>query len=189
MRVFISSERGFVRRISRMLALSIAMSGASLGLGGVETAAAGIPQIVRVAVVDMQRVLNETRAGKRARTELEKSSAVKQGKLDKHREALEADQAKLATLGGSALAQAQEKLQHDYYELQRMYTEMQQTLAEHEARTLEKVYRDCQGLTATMAKDFGLNLVLIRDQSTVLYTDASIDLTNEVIARYDRKYP
>jgi Skp family chaperone for outer membrane proteins len=69
-----------------------------------------------------------------------------------------------------------------------MYMTLQQELAEQEARTLEKMYANCQGLAKDLAKDFGLDLVLIRDQSTVLYVASGVDLTAEMIKRYDKKY-
>ncbi|PRP90594.1 periplasmic chaperone [Enhygromyxa salina] len=183
------SEHGLVRRVSRVALLSASLFGASLAVNAaVPVAAAAVPEIGKVAVVDMQRILNETAAGKKARKDLETSSLAKQKKLDKRRQKLEADQAKLGNLSGDAQQQAQEKLQRDYMELQSMYMTLQQELGEQEARTLEKMYANCQKLAKDLAKDFGLDLVLIRDQSTVLYVASGVDVTDEVIKRYNKKY-
>lgn len=176
-------------RLSRAAALSVAMFGVSLSVPALcPTAEAAVPDIGKVAVIDMQRILNETSAGKKARKDLESSSLAKQKKLDKRRQKLEADQAKLGQMQGDALMQAQEKLQRDYYELQSMYMTLQQELAQQEAQTLEKMYQNCQSLAKDLAKDFSLDLIMIRDQSTVLYVGTGVDLTEEVIKRYDKKY-
>jgi outer membrane protein len=176
-------------RFASITLLSAALFGTSLAASSIEPVAnAAVPEIGRVAVVDMQRILNETAAGKQARQDLETASAAKQKKLDKRRQKLEEDQAKLAGLKGDALLEAQEKLQRDLYELQSMYMTLQQELAEQESRTLEKMYANCQELAKDLAKDFSLDLVLIRDQSTVLYVATGVDLTEEVIKRYDKKY-
>ena len=176
-------------RLSHAAALSIAMFGVSLSVPALcPTAEAAVPDIGKVAVIDMQRILNETSAGKKARKDLESSSLAKQKKLDKRRQKLEADQAKLGQMQGDALMQAQEKLQRDYYELQSMYMTLQQELAQQEAQTLEKMYQNCQSLAKDLAKDFSLDLIMIRDQSTVLYVGSGVDLTEEVIKRYDKKY-
>ncbi|KIG18153.1 Outer membrane protein H precursor [Enhygromyxa salina] len=177
-------------RLSQLALLSVAMFGTTLAVSAVEPTAkaASVPEIGKVAVVDMQRILNETAAGKKARKDLETSSLAKQKKLDKRREKLEADQAKIGSLKGDAQQQAAEKLQRDYYELQSMYMTLQQELAEQEGRTLEKMYANCQILAKELAKDFSLDLVLIRDQSTVLYVANGVDLTDEVIKRYDKQY-
>ncbi|NVB41488.1 OmpH family outer membrane protein [Pseudenhygromyxa sp. WMMC2535] len=177
-------------KLRRLLGVALLSTSLFTGAALVEssTAEAAVPDVGKVAVVDMQRILNETSAGKSARQKLESASTSKQKKLDKRRQKLEQDQTKLAQLQGDALAQAQEKLQRDYYELQSMYMTLQQELAEQEARTLEVMYANCQSLAKEMAKDFKLDLVLIRDQTTVLYVADGVDLTNEVIKRYDKKY-
>ena len=178
-----------MRRLAHVAVLSVSVFSASLMVSAVEPAAqAAVPEIGKVAVIDMQRVLNETAAGKKARKDLETSSLAKQKKLDKRRQKLEGDQAKLNSLQGDALMQAQEKLQRDYYELQSMYMTLQQELAEQEAATLEKMYANCQKLAKELAKDFSLDLVLIRDQSTVLFVGSGLDLSGEIIKRYDKKY-
>jgi len=188
-----STLRSPLTTLARVAVLSATVFGLGLGAGVASeslssSAAAAVPEIGKVAVVDMQRILNETKAGKKARKDLESASLSKQQKLDKRQKKLESDQAKLSGLQGEALLAAQEKLQRDYYELQSMYMTLQQELAEQEARTLEKMYLNCQKLAKDMAKDFDLDLILIRDQSTVLYVGSGVDLTAELIKRYDKKY-
>ena len=61
-------------------------------------ASAEVPKVRKLAMVDMQRVLNETKAGKHARKKLESASKSKQAKLDKRRRKLEADRDYLARL-------------------------------------------------------------------------------------------
>ena len=176
-------------RLVRSALLAVSVFGATLAVdAATPSAQAAVPDIGKVAVVDMQRILNETAAGKKARKDLESSSLAKQKKLDKRRQKLEQAQSQLGSLSGEAQLAAQEKLQRDYYELQSMYMTLQQELAEQEARTLEKMYSNCQSLAKDLAKDFSLDLVLIRDQSTVLYVASGVDVTDDVIKRYNAKY-
>ncbi|MFV8754375.1 OmpH family outer membrane protein [Nannocystaceae bacterium ST9] len=178
-----------IRKLTITSLLGLAIFAGQAGASGlVSRAHAAIPEIGKIAVVDMQRVLNETSAGKQARKDLETASSAKQKKLDKLQKKFEEGQAKLGQLEGDALLAAQEKLQADYYELQSMYMTLQQELAEQESRTLEKMYGNCQTLAKDMAKELALDLVLIRDQSTVLFAAEGLDLTDEVIKRYDKKY-
>jgi outer membrane protein len=181
-----------IRRLTITALLGLAMfagQAAAPGLVGLSGMAhAAVPEIGKIAVVDMQRVLNETAAGKQARKDLETASSAKQKKLDKLQKKFEEGQAALAKLQGAALTEAQEKLAADYYELQTMYMTLQQELAEQESRTLEKMYGNCQTLAKDMAKEMSLDLVLIRDQSTVLFVAEGVDITDEVIKRYDKKF-
>ncbi|MEE9383471.1 MAG: OmpH family outer membrane protein [Nannocystaceae bacterium] len=151
-------------------------------------AMAGIPGASKIAMVDLQRVLNETDQGKKARANLESSSKRKQQKLDKKRTKLESEQVKLKNLSGPALQAAQEKLQRDMMEWQSMYMALQQELQQQEGRLVEKIYTNCQGLVADLAKEMKLDLVLVRDNMTVIYAQDGYDITKRVIERYNKKH-
>ena len=56
-------------------------------------------------------------------------------------------------------------------------------LVRHGHRTLTfDLFAEC------FEKENGLDLVLIRDQTTVLYAEKSLDVTAELIGRYDKKF-
>lgn len=151
-------------------------------------ASAAVPKVRKLAMVDMQRVLNETKAGRAARKKLEKSSKSKQAKFDKKRERLESEAAKLGALSGAKLAAAQEKLQRESMELQQMLMALEQELATQQQKLLETMYSNSQGIVETMAKDKGLDLVLVRDPMTVIYVKEGLDITSDVVKQYDKKY-
>lgn len=152
-------------------------------------ATAEVPQLRKLAMVDMQRILNETKAGKRARNELEASSKSKQQKLDKKKSKLESDFAKLRSLQGQELAAAQERLQKESMELQSTLMALQNELAQHEGKLLEKMYQNSQAIVAKLATEKGIDLVLVRDDMTVLYAKNGLDITDDVIRSYDKKHP
>ncbi len=178
-----------ITRFTRAVLTTLVLAGGVGALATPVTAHAAVPDVRKIAMVDMQQVLNETKQGKKARKDLETSSLTKQKKLDKKRVSMEAEQAKLKNLSGDRLMAAQEKLQRDYMEWQSMAMTLQQELAEQEAKMLEKIYLNCQGLVSSIAKEKGLDLVLIRDESTVLYAQSSLDITSDVISRYNKKFP
>ena len=87
-------------RLVRSALLAVSVFGATLAVdAATPSAQAAVPDIGKVAVVDMQRILNETAAGKKARKDLESSSLAKQKKLDKRRQKLEQAQSMLPTRG------------------------------------------------------------------------------------------
>ena len=152
------------------------------------TAEAAVPNVGKIAMVSMQRVLNETNAGKKARASLESDSKKKQAKLDKKRKALEAATGKLQGMSGQELQMAQEKLQRDYMELQSMYQALTVELAEKEAKMLEKIYLNAQTVAKDIAKKDNVDLILIRDETTVLYTESGFDITAQVVKAFNAKY-
>lgn len=153
-----------------------------------QVAAAEVPGLKKIAMVDMQRVLNETKEGKKARTELETSSKSKQEKLDKKRTQLESDASKLGSMKGAQLAAAQEKLQRESMELQSMLMTLEQELGEQHNRTLESMYKRAQDIVSKLAKERGIDLVLVRDQMTVIYAKDGLDITEEVVKLYNGKH-
>jgi outer membrane protein len=180
-------------RSLRTLLAGLLFVGAPLGLGLATSLAAGdasaeVPKVKKLAMVDMQRVLNETKAGKAARTKLEKSSKSKQAKFDKKRAALESEAGKLGSLKGQELAAAQEKLQRESIELQNMLMALEQELGDQHNKLLESMYANAQAFVADLAKEKGLDLVLVRDPMTVIYAKESLDITTEVVSRYDAKH-
>ena len=160
---------------------------ASLAFGGTIAAApsadAGVPAVRKVALVDMQQVLNKTKQGKKARAKLEKSSEAKAKKLEARRQKLEKQMTAAQSKQGAELAKAQEDLQRQYMELQQMYQQLQQDLGAQEGELLEQIYKNSQALVSELAKEYGVDLVLIRDQSTVIYASSGMDITTELVKR------
>ncbi|MBC8071405.1 MAG: OmpH family outer membrane protein [Deltaproteobacteria bacterium] len=151
--------------------------------------AAEVPAVRRLALVDMQRVLNETKAGVRARNELETSSKSKQDKVDKKRKKLEADAGKLKSLSADKLVAAQETLQRESMELQQMMMTLEQELGDQHNKMLEKMYKNASEIVAKVAKEKTIDLVIVRDAMTVIYAKDGLDITSDVVKLYDAKHP
>jgi len=181
--------RTILRRLLPAAALALGVTGVSLAPVMVAPAHAALPKLRGVAVVDMQKVLMDTKQGQAARKKLEESSKAKQDKLDAKRKKLEADQGKLKNLTGEKLAQAEESLQKDYMEMQQIYMTMQQELAAQEGRVLEDIYKNSQTIIDKIAAEMELDLVLLRDESTVLFVLPGLDVTDTLVKRYNAKYP
>ena len=165
-------------------------------LGAALTVAAGaslVPQpaqaapakLEKIAVVDTQRVLMETKQGRAAKKDLEKAMARSQSKLERKANELQKQfqdlQAKAAMLSQSEVMRRQQ-------ELEQLYNESSQQLAEKEALLAEKIYRNVQKIVKQMALEDGIQIVLARSSLTVLYAAPALDLTNKVIVAYDKKH-
>ena len=181
-----------ITKISTRLLRSTLAAAVLVGVPAVvaptQAQAADVPAVGKVAMVDMQRVLNETKAGQKARKSLEQSSAAKEKKFEKRRNELEAEVAKLRTLKGQQLAAAQEKLQQESMELQSMFMALEQELSQQQNKILETMYRNSSEIVSKLAKDKGLDLVLVRDQMTVIFAKDTLDITAEVVKLYDQKF-
>ncbi|MBL4685792.1 MAG: OmpH family outer membrane protein [Nannocystaceae bacterium] len=175
--------------VFQSISLALAVSVGAVSFSAMPaTANAAVPAVKKLAMVDMQKVLNDTKAGRAARKKLESQGKSKAAKFEKKRNKLEADFSKLQTLKGPTLAAAQEQLQKDQLELQNFYSTMQQGLMEDEAKLTEKIYKNTAAIVKAISTEKGLDLVLVRDPMTVIYAKDGLDITTEVVKRYDAKH-
>ena len=87
------------------------------------------------------------------------------------------------------LIAAQERLQRESIELQNMLMALEQELGEQHNKLLEAMYKNSQGIVERLADELGLDMVLVRDPMTVIYASDGLDITEVVVAEYDRAYP
>jgi outer membrane protein len=178
-----------MRTLLATLILGCALTANPLGVG---SAHAGVAQIKKLAVVDVQRVILETAHGKRAKKELEKTFAKNNAKLERKakelQQQLEDLQAKAAMLSEAEVLRRQQELMRKDAELQELYMKSQEELASKEALLTEKIYDNVAAIVKQMALEESLQVVLVRSSSTVLYANPKLDLTNKVIVVYDKKH-
>ena len=151
-------------------------------------AKASVPAVRKIAIVDLQRVLSETKAGRNARKTLEASAKAKQRKLEKRQQELQANLEKAQRLAGPELAAAQERLQREYMEMQQTMFTLQQDLAQQEAKLLETMYTNSQRIVTKLAKSRNYDLVLVRDPGTILHANEGLDITSEVVKLYNKAH-
>lgn len=156
------------------------------------TALAGVARLERVALVDVQRCIIETREGKRAKKDLEKTFAKSQARLERKAKDLQKKlqdlQAKAAMLEQSKLLARQEELMRAEMELQQLQEQLQQDIMEKEALLTEKIYKKVASIVRQIALEEKVQVVLVRSEMTVLFAKPQLDLTNRVIVAYDKKY-
>ncbi len=138
----------------------------------------------KVAYVDLQRTLAETKIGKQAKKKLEKDQARKQKDLDKATKELEKKYEELnkqrAVLKPKVLRQREMEIQQAYVQLQDKYLKLQQELAQMEAKLVRDIFGKAAPVIEKIAKRDGITIVLEKSQSAVLWADPGIDITNEV---------
>ncbi|NVB41487.1 OmpH family outer membrane protein [Pseudenhygromyxa sp. WMMC2535] len=183
-----------LRTRSLLLASTLAVSalGVSATMLAPVTAAAAVPQTKKIALVDLQRVLLETTQGKKAKKNLESAIAKSGAKLERKAKDLQSKfddlQAKAAMLSEAELMRRSQELQAAELELQQLYQEEQEDLLKKEELLMEKIYKNTAAIVKAMAKEEGIQIVMVRSELTVLYANPQLDVTNKVIVAYDKKF-
>ncbi len=145
---------------------------------------------VRIAVVDLQRALNETDDGRRAKARLKRLFKQRQTDLDERQNELKALKEEIeraseeGTLSESALRERAEEYQKAFVELQSTYMEYQRELAEKEADMTSSIIARMERILVSLGESEGYTLILERGEGGVIWTSAT-DLTDNLVERYN----
>ncbi len=145
----------------------------------------------RLAIVDVQRVVNDSIAGKAAKSNLEGQISKAKLKLAGLKSEFEKQKSELekqsAILSGAALEQRKEALGKKQVEFQRAYQDMQQELAKANDKEIGKVIKQVNEVVQDLADKRGYAFVFEKDRQSVLFASGRIDITEEVISALDKK--
>ncbi len=173
-------------------ALTLCLATALFAGAAPATAVAAVPKLEKIAIVDVQRCLMETKEGRTAKQDLERTFTKGQAKLDAKAKKLEAGirdlQAKASMLSQAELQKREQELMRSQAELQQLGMELQEEVANKEALLTEKIYTKVAAIVKQVALEEGVQVVLVRSELTVLYSTPKLDLTNRIIVRYDKKH-
>jgi outer membrane protein len=154
-------------------------------------AAASAGPTVKVAFVDVQRVLARSAAGVAAREQLEREKATMQKEMDGRRQELEKLREEIEKKGPLMTADTrrdkQDQFERKRRDAARMADDFQKELEKKEQGLLQKVLVDVSGVVERVGKQRGYLLVVERRGATVLYAAPEADLTEEIIRVYDQE--
>jgi outer membrane protein len=171
----------------RMKTTVAAAATALLCLVGAATAPAEEP--VKIAYVDMQRALNESKAGKKALGELQRLMEERKSGLQKQKEALEKKKDELDKQGLLLNEETRKGRENEIRTLERDYSrslsDLKEEFGRRENEFTDGIRKDLLKVIEKIGKEGGYTLVLEKQYSAVLYAPANIDLTETLIKRYD----
>jgi outer membrane protein len=148
---------------------------------------------VRIAYIDVQRVLARSAAGVAAREQLEREKAGMQRDMDGKRQELEKLRDELDKKGPLMAADArrerQELFERKRRDAARQMDDYQKELEKKEQALLQRVLQDLSSVIDRLGKDRGCYLIVEKRGASVLYASADADLTDEVIRAYDQQAP
>ena len=165
------------------------LSIAALTLFGLTFGATAAHADVKLAFVDMQRALLEVKEGKAAKKALEKMKTQRQADLDNKQTELKNLQknfeAQKDFMKPEVKAEKSAEFQKKLADLQMTYAKLQKELAMEEAKLTKGIFGRMGRILASMGKEQSLTMVFEKTESSILWAPQSLDLTNELIRRFD----
>ena len=143
---------------------------------------------VKLGYVDLRRALHETEDGHKAESSLKKVFVQKQKELDEQQEdvkkAIEDLNKKRTLLPADTVRQKESELQERVAKVQQTYMRHQQDLAAKEEEATRPIVERLQRIIAKIAAAENFTMILDKNQG-VVFAKPHLDLTNEVIRRYN----
>ncbi|HTN53119.1 MAG TPA: OmpH family outer membrane protein [Anaeromyxobacter sp.] len=147
----------------------------------------------KLGYVDLQRALREVDEGRVATQTLQKDKDEKQHQLDAKKdefEKLKNDFERQATvMSEQAKKDKAGELDRKAGELQQLFMALQKSIAEGEEKAMRGIIDRMQGIAKEIAEADGFTMVLEKNSSGIFYAPPSLDLTNELVRKYNARYP
>lgn len=164
----------------------------SLGIASVSLAL-GLPSFAaetKVGTVDMQEALKSVSAGKKAKAQLEKEFNAKKKELDTEQAAIkkmgEEYEKQTLLLSDEARAKKQAELQKRVMKFQEQTARAQAEIQQKQNDLTQPIVEKLKKTIDELAEKRAYTVVLEKSGNSVLYSLPKDDLTNDVIAAYEK---
>jgi len=162
-----------------------------LSLAFVLTFVSFVKADVKIGVVDLYRVLNESEEGKKAVSELQslldsrqKTLEEKQKKIQALREEYEK---KKSVLSEEARKSKEEEIERLGRDLQRTAADYQVELQKKQNEITQSMLKEIRQIINEFAQKEGYNLILEKAEQFIIYNTANIDVTDKIISLFNQK--
>jgi outer membrane protein len=147
----------------------------------------------RVAVIDVQKVLTQSSAGKVAYEKLKKmqDDRMERAKgMDEELRKLDADiSTKRLSLSEDKLADMQKQLAEKRISMQRYAQDAEREIGEARDRELQGLEAKIKPVIDGIGKEMGLAAIFNKFESGLVYASEAIDITDTVIKRFNEAQP
>jgi outer membrane protein len=151
--------------------------------------ASGAAAEMKIGVVDLQKAMELSEEGQKAKAlfqkkveQVQKDLKAKQDELGLLKE--EIDRQSLL-LSDDARMEKQSSYQLGLKDFKRQYEDAQEELRLEDAKLSEKIIKDLQAIIEDFGGKEGYDLILEKTQSAVMYRNAKYDVTSKIIILYD----
>lgn len=167
---------------------------AGLAVWGVLIGAAAAAQAqdpLKIGVVDLRKVVLESKPGQAHRADRDKTIKERSDKLGKEDAAIRAMQEQLEkdklVLTDKQKEQKQKEIAEKIAALQKASQAAQQEISKRDNEVLKKADALLHSIVAEIGKQEKLSMVVDRNQPGLVWIDAPVDITDKVIKVYETK--
>ena len=174
--------------------VGLALLTVMLLVGGCRSGHSTVPTSMRIGVVDPQRVLGETNAGKKAKEMLASFAKNRQALIEleeKELRRMEEDFVKQGSvLSATAKREREEQFRRRMSEYQQKVTDLNREVQDKQKEVLDGFRDKIETLSGKVAKRLERQAVFDRGRGgPTLYFDETVDVSSQVIEEFNKTYP
>jgi len=152
---------------------------------------ASAEEAIKIGVVDIEQALVSTDEGKAAREEITRKNREARAQVEpmmEQRNALAEElKGKKYVLSDDALFQKQVQLAELENKIKSKIDELEGQLKIEQGKMLAPLQTKMQGIIEAIGKEQGFTLILARNNPYVMYSREALDITDLVVARFNKK--
>jgi len=144
-----------------------------------------------IAIIDVQRILQESLASKSVQKQLEAQRSTFQNEIEKEENGLRQAEQTLSQqrtkLSAQEYADREQQLKQRFLTVENHVQKRRKVLDQSYAEAMAAVRAALVDIVSSLARERGANLVIVKQQA--LWTDLPLDITDDVLKRFDQKMP
>lgn len=145
---------------------------------------------VKIGYIDMQKAIQETSAGKKAKKDLEEDFNKKKKELEKKEADLkkmnEDFEKKAMVLSDEVRGKKQQELQQEMLKYREMVGKSQMDIQKKERDLTQPIIDGLRKVITDIAEKDGFTVILERSEQSVLWAKKDIDLTDRIIQEFEK---
>jgi outer membrane protein len=177
------------RIVLSILAAAVATSAMAQAGAAPVSASAPASGPARIGIIWVERLVQESAVGKEAFARVKKLNDQKKDEAEKLAKELREMEQKLADQGQSMTDDKRDQLQKSYQEkaiaYKRFNDDAQRILEEAQKKELETLEKRVLPVIQQVGKEKGFTVIFNKFQAGLVYADDSVDVTDEVLKRFN----
>lgn len=145
---------------------------------------------VKIGYIDLQKILNESNSGKAAKEKIAKKVQEYEVQIGQQQKDLKSAKDELEKqallLSDEARSQKERDYQQKLKELQRFTKDIREELRMKDADFTHKILDEIIKIVEKMGAEKGYTAIFEKNESSLVYADEKIDLTGELLKRYNQ---
>lgn len=169
--------------------LGLALTVSTASIAAAQPAAAPAQGQLRIAVIDTEKILLSSTAGKKAMADLKKLQETKENDLRARAQELKDLQAKIndgrLSLAQDKLADMAKQAEEKDIQLRRAQDDANRELTKKRDDMLAQIDERVMPVINKVGKELGYTLIFRKFESGLIYADEAVDITGVVVQRLD----